>query len=176
MNSSHHPSSPHWTTHWHWVPGQFALHLWILESHLIKRGENEKKGSVNVSMQIWNTRRIELCNFCGICKTYPHHPHLATLEDWAPPAQRREPNTTVVLHVWWPLEYKSHFRCQTLPCKTIYAVAFSKQRRAHHFHKLCHTPEWAPLEQYLQPLISTNVASPVHPSANMLHIITCITR
>lgn len=37
--SSHHPSSPHWTTRWHWEPGQFSSLPWILESHLIKATE-----------------------------------------------------------------------------------------------------------------------------------------
>lgn len=163
---SHRLSSAHWTTHWHLEPGLFALHLWILESHLTKAtktlwARQEKWAKHELKN---NIKYINVCSVSTVCQT--NHPHLAVPVDWVLPAQRHEPNTTVVPHVCLPLENsKFQILYTTLPKNMIPVYsAFIQKRRTHRFHTPFHTPEWAPLEKDLPPRISKDVAFPDHSS------------
>lgn len=151
---SHRLSSAHWTTHWHLEPGLFALHLWILESHLTK-----------ATKTLWvRQEKLAKHELKTVCQT--NHPHLAVPVDWVLPAQRHEPNTTVVPHVCLPLENKSVSDTIYYAAKNRIPVysAFIQKRRTHRFHTPFHTPEWAPLEKDLPPRISKDVAFPDHSS------------
>lgn len=100
---SHHPSSSHWTTHWHLEPELFSLFLWILESHL--RTATDTSQSPHQSMKLWVY--VFSCyllnspsssgNSCGLSSTsskaWPKH-HCCASCLVTPRTQKRDPNTT----------------------------------------------------------------------------------
>lgn len=152
---SHHPSSSHWTTHWHLEPELFSLFLWILESHLIKTTDTSQ--SPYQSMKLW--AYVFSCyllnspsssgNSCGLSSTsskaWPKH-HCCASCLVTPRTQKRDPDTT-----------------QTTICHKFLLKA---RQPTHHLHRPFRTPKWALLVKVLPLWVSKNSAFPDHPSVN----------
>lgn len=107
-----------------------AFRAWIILFTPVDSGKSSDKGNRNgvsentTISKTWTQKYIQYINVCSVvvssavCQT--HHPHLAIPVDWVLPAQRHEPNTTVVLHVCWPLE---NIKYQT-PYSTLLKIWF----------------------------------------------------